>query len=57
MKDIDRLIGKDGEKYMSKVDPRTIRQNKKYVNDRLIHYGQSHTARAYESYRDIQEFK
>ena len=28
-----------------------------YVYDRLVHYGQSVTAKAYEGYRAVQEFK
>ena len=55
--DIARLIANDAEKYFSKMEQTTIPQIEKYVFDRLVHYGQSHTARAYESYRTIQAFK
>ena len=35
----------------------TIYKIESYVYDRLVHYGQSVTAKAYEGYRAVQEFK
>ena len=56
--DIARLIANDAEKYFSKVDETpTIYKIESYVYDRLVHYGQSITAKAYEGYRAVQEFK
>ena len=55
--DIARLIANDAEKFFAKKGETTIAQVEKYVFERLVHYGQSHTARAYESYRTIQAFK
>ena len=56
--DIARLIANDAEKYFSKQEEiATIYKIEKYVYDRLVHYGQAETARAYEGYRAVQEFK
>ena len=56
--DIARLIANDAEKYFSKEDETpTIYKIESYVYDRLVHYGQSVTAKAYEGYRAVQEFK
>ena len=50
--DIARLIANDAEKYFSKEDETpTIYKIESYVYDRLVHYGQSVTAKAYEGYR------
>ena len=56
--DIARLIANDAEKYFKKKDGTpTISQVEKYVYQRLIHYGQDLTARAYEEFRAVQAFK
>lgn len=57
--DIARLISIDAENYFKKQkkDEVTIAEIEKYVFDRLCHYGQTVTARAYEHYRTIQEYK
>ncbi len=56
--DIARLIANDAEKYFSKQDEiATIYKIESYVYDRLVHYGQSVTAKAYEGYRAVQSFK
>lgn len=56
--DIARLIANDAEKYFSKQEETpTIQKVEAYVFQRLNHYGQSLTAKAYESYRAIQAFK
>lgn len=56
--DIARLIANDAENYFLKLDTTpTISQVEKYVFSRLIHYGQDKTAKAYEAYRAIAEFK
>lgn len=55
--DIARLIANDAERFFSTKEQATIYQIEKYVFDRLVHYGQSSTARAYEGYRAIQAFK
>ena len=58
MPDIARLIANDAEKHFSKEkEMATIYKIETYVYDRLVHYGQSVTARAYEGYRAVQEFK
>lgn len=56
--DIARLIANDAEKHFKKQkqDP-TVYQVEKYVFDRLLHYGQVQTARAYEGFRAVQEYK
>ena len=56
--DIARIIANDAENYFLKSDATpTINQVEKYVFSRLIHYGQDKTAKAYESYRAIAEFR
>lgn len=56
--DIARIIANDAENYFLKSDSiPTISQVEKYVFSRLIHYGQDKTAKAYESYRAIAEFR
>lgn len=56
--DIAKLIASDAEKYFRKSnDTPTINMIETYVYDRLVHYGQSVTARAYEGYRAVQSFK
>ena len=56
--DIARLIANDAEKYFKKKgETPTISQVEKYVYQRLIHYGQDLTARAYEEFRAVQAFK
>ncbi len=56
--DIARLIANDAERYFARKDENpTISQIEKYVYQRLIHYGQDLTARAYEEFRAVQAFK
>lgn len=56
--DIARLIANDAEKEFNKDNETpTIYKIESYVYDRLLHYGQSVTAKAYEGYRAVQEFK
>ncbi len=56
--DIAKLIANDAEKYFRKEkETPTINKIEAYVYDRLVHYGQSVTARAYEGYRAVQAFK
>ena len=56
--DIAKLIANDAEKHFSKEgETPTIRKIESYVYDRLVHYGQSVTAKSYEGYRAVQEFK
>ena len=56
--DIARIISNDAENYFLKSDSiPTISQVEKYIFSRLIHYGQDRTAKAYESYRAIAEFR
>ncbi len=51
-------ISIDAEKHFENFKPTpTIHQIEVYVYDRLIHYGQKETARAYEGYRAVQSFK
>ena len=58
MPDIARLIANDAEKYFNKdKEMATIYKIETYVYDRLVHYGQGVTAKAYEGYRAVQEFK
>ena len=56
--DIAKQIANDAEEYFTKEekDP-TIYKIETYVYDRLVHYGQTLTAKAYEGYRAVQEFK
>ena len=56
--DIAKLIASDAERHFSKQEETpTIYKIETYVYDRLVHYGQAVTARAYEGYRAVQEFK
>lgn len=56
--DIASLIATDSENFFSKHEEiATIYKIEQYVYDRLVHYGQVETARAYEGYRAVQEFK
>ena len=56
--DIARIIANDAENYFLKNDTiPTVSQVERYVFTRLIHYGQSKTAKTYESYRAIAEFR
>ena len=56
--DIAKLIASDAERHFSKQEETpTIYKIETYVYDRLLHYGQAVTARAYEGYRAVQEFK
>lgn len=58
MPDIAKLIANDAEVYFSdQEEVPTIQKIERYVYDRLVHYGQVETARAYEGYRAVQEFK
>lgn len=51
-------ISIDAEKHFENFKPTpTIHQIEVYVYERLIHYGQKETARAYEGYRAVQSFK
>ncbi|MDD6794153.1 MAG: anaerobic ribonucleoside-triphosphate reductase, partial [Clostridiaceae bacterium] len=55
--DIAKLIANDAEKKFSTEETCTIYKIESYVYDRLVHYGQALTAKAYEGYRAVQEFK
>lgn len=56
--DIARLIARDAEKYFSKQNSSpTIEQIEKYVFERLVHFGQTLTAKAYEEFRAVQAYK
>ncbi|EGT3659700.1 TPA: anaerobic ribonucleoside-triphosphate reductase [Clostridioides difficile] len=56
--DISRLIANDAETEFNKEkNIPTIHQIEDFVYDRLIHYGQKDTAKAYEGYRAVQSFK
>ncbi|MGL4772325.1 MAG: anaerobic ribonucleoside-triphosphate reductase [Clostridium sp.] len=56
--DIAKLIADDAEKHFTnEKEMPTIYKIERYVYDRLVHYGQVETARAYEGYRAVQEFK
>lgn len=58
IKDISRLIANDAESEFNKEkNIPTIHQIEDFVYDRLIHYGQKDTAKAYEGYRAVQSFK
>lgn len=58
MPDIAKLITVDAEEYFNaQEETATIYKIEKYVYDRLVHYGQVETARAYEGYRAVHEFK
>lgn len=56
--DIAKLIAEDAEKEFSMEEGiPTINKIESYVYDRLVHYGQAVTAKSYEGYRAVQEFK
>ena len=56
--DIAKLISNDAERYFEEgTETPTIHKIETYVYDRLVHYGQGVTAKAYEGYRAVQEFK
>ena len=56
--DIAKLIANDAEKHFKEGEESpTIHMIETYVYDRLVHYGQALTAKAYEGYRAVQEFK
>lgn len=56
--DIAKLIANDAlEKFGEEDEVPTIYKIESYVYDRLVHYGQAVTAKAYEGYRAVQEFK
>lgn len=55
--DIAKLIANDCEKHFKNDEQITIFKVEQYVYDRLVHYGQSITAKSYEGYRAVQEFK
>ena len=56
--DIAKIIASDAEKYFYKSgETPTIYKIESYVYDRLVHYGQIVTAKSYEGYRAVQEFK
>ncbi|MGL5766112.1 MAG: anaerobic ribonucleoside-triphosphate reductase [Sarcina sp.] len=58
MPDIAKLISMDAKNHFNKEDNMpTISKIERFVYDRLVHYGQVETARAYESYRAVHEFK
>ena len=56
--DIAKLIASDAEKYFRQLEETaTIYMIESYVYERLVLYGQSVTAKAYEGYRAVQSFK
>ena len=56
--DIAKLIANDAENYFKdKNETPTIYKIESYVYERLVHYGQSITAKSYEGYRAVQSFK
>ena len=56
--DIAKLIANDAENYFKdENETPTIYQIESYVYERLVHYGQSITAKSYEGYRAVQSFK
>ncbi|MFR4998101.1 MAG: anaerobic ribonucleoside-triphosphate reductase, partial [Clostridium paraputrificum] len=56
--DIAKLIANDAEKYFKdENETPTIYKIESYVYERLVHYGQSITAKSYEGYRAVQSFK
>ncbi|WP_413926968.1 anaerobic ribonucleoside-triphosphate reductase [Clostridioides sp. ES-W-0017-02] len=58
IEDISKLIANDAEfEFNNKKNIPTIHQIEDFVYDRLIHYGQKDTAKAYEGYRAVQSFK
>ncbi|NLZ34084.1 anaerobic ribonucleoside-triphosphate reductase [Clostridium isatidis] len=58
LEDIAINISNDAEKYFrNNEEIPTIHKIESYVYDRLVYYGQAVTAKAYEGYRAVQEFK
>ena len=56
--DIAEAVARDCENHFLKLDETpTIYKIEGFVYDRLIHYNHSETARAYEGYRAVQQFK
>lgn len=56
--DIAKLISNDAEKeFKNREEAITIREIEEYVYNRLIHYGQSFTAKSYEGYRAVREYQ
>ena len=56
--EIAKLIADDAEKNFSMENEiPTIHKIESYVYDRLVHYNHSITAKSYEGYRAVQEFK
>lgn len=56
--DIAKLIASDAEKHFRNQEgTATIYKIETYVYDRLVHYGQTITAKAYEGYRAVQSYK
>ena len=56
--DIAKLIANDAENYFNdENETPTIYKIESYVYERLVHYGQSITAKSYEGYRAVQSFK
>lgn len=55
--EIAKLIADDAEKAFRNNALVTVFEIEEYVYSRLIHYGQIITAKSYESYRAVQEFK
>ena len=54
---IAKLIADDAEEYFESEDKTTIYKVEEFVYDKLVYYGESHTAKAYEGYRAVQSFK
>ena len=56
--DIAKLIASDAEKHFLNINETpSISIIESYVYERLVHYGQSITAKSYEGYRAVQSFK
>lgn len=60
--DIAERIAADVEEYFTRLyehydETATIYKVESYVYDRLVHYGQVVTAKSYEGYRAVNEFK
>lgn len=60
--DIAERIATDAEEYFTRLyehydETATIYKVESYVYDRLVHYGQVVTAKSYEGYRAVNEFK
>lgn len=56
-KPIAKLVAKSAEECFEVKEKATISQIEKFVYDALIAYGEKETAKAYEGYRAVQEFK